>query len=100
VQPLGGRYARVNDQPITSGAGELAALSKAEKAQFLILFSEAHARQRLAARGSNPPRRAEIEPVGIDDDRGGPRSRIGAAVARVNPLVRPPGGAGSGRGIR
>jgi hypothetical protein len=30
------------------------ALSKAEKAQFLILFSEAHARQRLAARGSNP----------------------------------------------
>jgi hypothetical protein len=28
------------------------ALSKAEKAQFLILFSEAHARQRLAARGS------------------------------------------------
>jgi hypothetical protein len=30
------------------------ALSKAEKAQFLILFSEAHARQRAAALGSNP----------------------------------------------
>ena len=32
------------------------ALSRTERAQFLILFSEAHARQRAAAVGSNPRR--------------------------------------------